>query len=124
MYNNNQIQNNQALVPYRHALHSNYLPVLDPYEQEIFNNIIADNEIDSHLHMIASTNSGKTELIKLIFIRIALKSESSIVIFDPHGDLAMQCAKMLRGKKDMIYIDPTLKKGLTPTINPFRLKKK
>jgi hypothetical protein len=27
-------------------------------------------------------------------------------------------------KDDIIYIDPTLKKGLTPTINPFRIKKK
>jgi type IV secretory pathway TraG/TraD family ATPase VirD4 len=57
-------------------------------------------------------------------MRKVLQKDSSIVIFDPHGDLAQECAKMMNEKDDIIYIDPTLKKGLTPTINPFRIKKK
>lgn len=124
MNNYAQTQNNQAIEPYRYNRYSNSLPALNPWEKEEFDKIISTSELNSHLYMIASTRSGKTELIKLIYIRLALKADSSIVIFDPHGDLARQCAKMMNDKKDIIYIDPTLKKGLTPTINPFRLKKK
>ncbi len=90
---------------------------------KIFNEIISINEIDSHLYVLASTKSGKSEFIKLIFIRKALEQNASIAIFDPHGDLARQCAKLMDDKKDIIYIDPTLKKGFTPTLNPFRIKK-
>lgn len=96
---------------------------LNPYEQEEFDKIISMNEIDSHLYVLASTKSGKSEFIKLIFIKKALQQNASIVIFDPHGDLARQCAKCMNDKKDIIYIDPTLKKGFTPTLNPFRIKK-
>lgn len=120
------IPNNQAMVLYRgNNRYSNYLPILEPIkQQEEFDKIISSYEIHSHLYMIASTRAGKTELIKLIYIRLALQMESSIVIFDPHGDLARECAQMMDHKKDIIYIDPTLKSGFTPTINPFRLKKK
>ncbi len=108
-------QNNQ----YSHSL-----PILDPENEEAFDNIIASHELNSHFYMLASTQSGKSEFIKLLYLRMAIKKEASIVIFDPHGDLAIQCAKMMDDKKDIIYIDPTLKKGLTPTINLFRLKKR
>lgn len=119
------IPNNQTMVPYKHNNWYSYsIPVLNPFEQEEFEKIIAVQEINSHLYILASTRSGKTELIKLMYIRLALKADSSIVIFDPHGDLAKQCAKMMNHKKDIIYIDPTLKSGFTPTLNPFRLKKK
>ena len=118
----NQTQNN-TFEPHIHDPHSQHIPVLNPFKEEEFDQVLPNHEIDSHLHMLASTRSGKTELIKLIYARLALKADGSIVIFDPHGDLARQCAKMMNHKKDIIYIDPTLKKGLTPTINPFRLKK-
>lgn len=124
MNNYAQIPNNQAMVSYGYSQYSNSLPVLDPVKEEEFDKIISASELNSHLYMIASTRSGKTELIKLIYIRLALKADSSIVVFDPHGDLARQCAKRMNDKKDTIYIDPTLKKGFTPTINPFRMPKK
>jgi DNA helicase HerA-like ATPase len=103
---------------------SNRLPILNPYDTEEFSKIVSIDEIDSHWYILAATRSGKSEFIKLIYIRLVLEANSSIVIFDPHGDLARQCAKLMNDKKDIIYIDPTLKKGLTPTINPFRLEKK
>ena len=87
-----------------------------------FNKIIPKEDLNSHIYVMASTKSGKSELIKLMYIKYALNPDGSIVIFDPHGDLSQQCAKMMDNKKDIIYIYPTLKKGLTPTINPFRLK--
>ena len=116
-------QYNNTSEAYKDNQYSDVLPVLDPNTEE-FDKILTAQEIGSHIHMIASTGSGKTELIKLIFHRLAVKANCSIVIFDPHGDLAIQCAKRMDHKKDIIYIDPTLKKGLTPTINPFRLKKR
>lgn len=123
MSNNFSIPNNQAIVPYRYNdRYSNSIPVLNPFEKEEFDKIIASQEINSHLYILASTRSGKTEFIKLMYIRLALNGGSSIVIIDPHGDLARQCAKMMNDKKDIIYVDPTLERGFTPTINPFRLK--
>lgn len=99
------------------------IPILNPSNPEEFEKIISSNDLRSHIYIIASTGSGKTELVKLFYIRLAKLANASIVIFDPHGDLAIQCAKMMDDKKDIIYIDLTLKKGLTPKINPFRSKK-
>lgn len=103
---------------------SNRLTILNPYNKEEFDKIVSINEIDSHWYILASTRSGKSEFIKLVYIRLALNADGSIVIFDPHGDLARQCAKLHNDKKDIIYIDPTLKMDFAPTINPFRLKKR
>ena len=104
--------------------HRNQVPTLDPVDKEKFYKIIAPHEINSHWYLLANTRAGKSELIKLIYIRLVKRADSSIVLFDPHGDLARQCAKLMKDKNDIIYIDPTLKKGFTPTINPFRLKKR
>ena len=73
--------------------------------------------------MMASTRSGKTECVKLIQARLIVDGKGSIIIFDPHGDLAKQTARMIEDKRSVVYIDPSLKNGITPTINPFRLKK-
>lgn len=100
------------------------LGVLNPTQENEFDKIIPIIEINTHAYLVGSTKSGKTEFAKLIYMRKVLQKDSSIVIFDPHGDLAQECAKMMNEKDDIIYIDPTLKKGLTPTINPFRIKKK
>ena len=115
---------NQAIAPYRYNPYSNDVSELDPFKPEEFDQIIDTNAINSHLYMLASTGYGKTEFIKLLFMRLASKADSSIVVMDPNGDLAMQCAKMMNDKKDIIYIDPTLDKGRTPAINPFRMKKR
>lgn len=96
--------------------------ILDPFNKEVFDQIFSIHEINGHMYALASTRSGKTEFIKLVFIRLYQKNDASIVIMDPHGDLAKQCMRMLNNKKHYIFIDPTLKKGFTPTINPFRLK--
>ena len=99
------------------------LPVLDPFDPERFDKILAVHEIDGHVYIMASTRSGKTEFIKLIQYRLISNGKGSIVIIDPHGDLAIQTAKWLGDKKRVVYIDPSFKDGITPTINPFRLKK-
>lgn len=113
-------------TPNKPLLHASNISALElnPSKQEEFDKIIALSDLNGHIYIVASTRSGKTELIKLIYIRLVLNADCSIVIFDPHGDLAIQCANMMNEKKDIIFIDLTLKKGSTPTINPFRLKKR
>lgn len=103
---------------------SSHVLELNPSNTEEFEKIISSHNLNGHIFIMAATGSGKTELIKLFYIRLVMLANASIVIFDPHGDLALQCAKLMNDKKDIIYIDLTLKKGLTPTINPFRLKKR
>jgi len=126
MQNSNQNQNTQSVMPYNYRnSYISQLPVLDPVgDTEGFDKIIGIHQMDSHWYILASTRSGKSEFIKLTYIRLALQAGASIVLLDPHGDLARQCAKLHNNKKDIIYIDPTLKKGFTPTINPLRLKKR
>lgn len=113
-------------VPNSPVLHALNTPSyeLNPFKPEEFNKIITLKDMNGHIYIVASTRSGKTELIKLLYIKLVLNADCSIVIFDPHGDLAIQCAKMMNDKKDTIFIDLTLSKRLTPTINPFRLKKR
>lgn len=124
MQNDNQTQNTQEVITYTNRRFRNKLPVLDPFNTEEFYEIIGLDQMDSHWYILASTRSGKSEFIKLIYLRLALQSKGSIVLFDPHGDLSRQCAKYMDDKEDIIYIDPTLKNGYTPTINPLRLKKR
>ncbi len=119
---------NQNLVPVNEPIfntsrHSKF-PTLNPCDYEGFDYIISTYIIGGHMYVLGATRSGKTEFIKLVCIRLILKQDGSIVVFDPHGDLALQLAKLMDNKKDIIFIDPTLKDGFTPTINPMRLKKK
>ena len=110
---------------YLNRLHAySVTPELDPLIPEEFDKLISLHGMNGHTYMIASTRSGKTECIKLIFIRLVMRADGSIVIFDPHGDLALQCARLMLNEENFIYIDPTIKNGITPTINPFRLKKR
>lgn len=100
---------------------------IDPQELEKFNQIIPTYEIDSHTHVMASTRKGKSEFLKLMFMHYVSKKKGSVVLLDVHGDLSLQCIKMGKelniNEKDIVFIDLSLKKGYTPTINPFRLGK-
>jgi len=123
-YNNrNYAQNTHVVVPYVNNQYISDLPVLDPRDKEVFDKILAIHEIDGNVYIMASTRSGKTECVKLIQIRLVLSRKGNIVIFDPHGDLAKQTARMMANKRSVVYIDPSLKNGITPTVNPFRLRK-
>jgi len=47
-------------------------------------------------------------------------------VIDPHGDMAEEIAKFNEFTATklairLVYIDPTLKKGYSPSINPFEL---
>lgn len=121
MYSENLVSSNEV----RYRLSKGHeVPILNPRDYEKFDHIISTYINGGHMYILGATRSGKTELIKLIWIRLFLKQDASVVVYDPHGDLALQLAKLTDNKKDIIFIDPTIKEGFTPTINPLRLKKK
>ncbi|MBL4746987.1 MAG: hypothetical protein JKY08_11565 [Flavobacteriaceae bacterium] len=55
------------------------------------------------------------------------KPTGSIIVIDPHGDMAEEIAKFKEFEQTkfanrLVYIDPTLKTGYSPSINPFELQ--
>jgi hypothetical protein len=65
--------------------------------------------LDTHMLMLGSTGSGKTEELKWIAFGIA-KSNYPLLIIDPHGEYAEQVAMALimycpERRKDIVYID-------------------
>lgn len=78
----------------------------------------------NHLYVLARTRSGKSELLKLLFIMFSYLKNTITIFVDPHGDVSMQLLKKYNDVKDIIFIDLTLKNGFAPTMNPFFLKKK
>lgn len=79
---------------------------------------------EKHTYILAKSGSGKSELIKALIYGDILANESAIILIDPHGDLAEQVAFFRpdifkNGVDDVVYIDPTLRDDLSPSINPF-----
>ena len=58
--------------------------------------------------------------------RQSKKKEFSLVLIDPHGDLSQQVktSKLHKDSDRFIYVEPELKTGWTPIINPFDIKTK
>lgn len=91
--------------------------------------IIPESDLQRHVVVRGKTGSGKSEFLKILIYSIMKKKKSSIVIIEPHGDLSKQVAMWKefgneKNKERLIYIDPFLKDGFTPSINPFYLKDK
>jgi hypothetical protein len=68
-----------------------------------------------------------SELLKLlVYGYIRKPGSATVVIIDPHGDLAEEIARFKEHRKSdrLIYIDPYLDgiSGRMPTINPFDLR--
>ncbi|MEM1283573.1 MAG: DUF87 domain-containing protein, partial [Chlamydiota bacterium] len=83
-------------------------------------------KIKQHTLVIAPSGSGKSELLRTMFYRIQKKyPKFSMVMIDPHGDLALSIKKSsltYKQKERLIYIDPYIDNGVhTPTFNPFDL---
>lgn len=83
---------------------------------------IKDQDRERHTYIIGASGSGKSELLKYIFHEQGTRKDkkSSIVLIDPHGDLAEEISQF----KDfdpsrLVIFDPTLFKGYTPIFNPF-----
>ena len=108
---------------------------------------LKEEYFERHAYITGMTGSGKSELIKVLvyglafnkkpfqtnileaFNKPAFKKDKSIIVIDPHGDLAEQIAKWKEFKevenyKNLVYIDPFLDKEYTPILNPFDIKDK
>ena len=80
-----------------------------------------------HTYVLGKSGSGKSELLKLlVYGYIRKPGSATVVVIDPHGDLAEEIARFKEHRKSdrLIYIDPYLdgSGGRMPTINPFDLR--
>lgn len=86
-----------------------------------------------HAYITGGSGSGKSELLKLMIHDLQRTSHTdqqhSIILIDPHGDLAFECLGfgLNRSHNRLIYINPFINRDLgisqkyTPVINPFQI---
>ena len=101
----------------------NTLPILDPFEDNFYT-LLPKEERYKHTYITGQSGSGKSELLKTLLIKDIERNDISIILLDPHGDLALDLAKMVKDKERLILIDPSLDASKTPTINLFELENK
>lgn len=72
-----------------------------------------------HTYMVSTTGTGKSELLKAIVLNyIRLPSYCGVVVIDP-GDMTKQIARWPEVRDRLVYIDPRLRNGYVPCLNPF-----
>lgn len=84
-------------------------------------------ERKKHTYVVAQTGSGKSELLKMLAYGDIEAKNRAVIIIDPHGDMVEEIARFRRfspqnNYDDLVYIDPTLKDGFSPSINPFEIE--
>lgn len=94
--------------------------------QTVLNKLYAtttEHALHKHALITGNTGSGKSELLKLLLHELATKTNESIVVIDPHGDLSLQLVSLLANehKDRLIYFDPFLMEheARYPVINPL-----
>lgn len=92
--------------------------LLDPFSST-FQELIPVAERYKHTHVTGMTGSGKSELLKALIMADIARDDGSIILLEPHGDLAASVVKLVRDKSRLVYIDPFLSESHTPTINLF-----
>lgn len=97
--------------------------ILDPFSDN-FANLIPVAERYKHTYITGMTGSGKSELLKVLIKADILRADGSIILLDPHGDLAQSVTKLVKDKSRLVYINPFLDDEKTPTINLFYLPNK
>lgn len=101
----------------------------DPDKIQDFEFFFADkiqlpyNERKLHSFIVASSGSGKSELIKYLIWQ-DFKNDKSLILIDPQGDLSDQVAKLKAKKNDkLVYFNVNLDQAQTPIFNPLYLPK-
>ncbi|MFY4788226.1 type IV secretory system conjugative DNA transfer family protein [Aliarcobacter butzleri] len=97
--------------------------ILDPFSDN-FANLIPVAERYKHTYITGMTGSGKSELLKVLIMGDILRENGSIILLEPHGDLAQSVTKLVKDKSRLVYINPFLDDEKTPTINLFHLPNK
>ena len=103
------------------------------------------NALKRHCYMLAQSGSGKSELMKLMIYDLQRRSQNnnnrSIVLMEPHGDLALEmlsfCLNKPAYRRRLVYLDPFLRStakdifgydllgaDYTFVINPFEINTK
>lgn len=103
----------RAFAPPLAAFFFNRLPAL-----------ISEEDRRMHTYITGSSGSGKSELMKvLVHSSLTLPTPPCLVILDPHGKFADEVAaqREVVAADRLVYINPALSPGLTPTLNPFDL---
>lgn len=97
---------------------------------KIMNALINERDRMRHTYITGGSGSGKSELIKiLVHAYLQRKDYCTTIVLDPHGDLSQEIAEWkecysVGGESPLVYIDPFLKEGYTPVINPFQIENK
>ncbi|MBN4056096.1 type IV secretory system conjugative DNA transfer family protein [Rhodothermus sp. AH-315-K08] len=94
---------------------------------EPFGAYIPEKSRRMHTYITGKSGSGKTELLKsILHAYVTRPGYGSVVLLDPHGDVAEQVAewKEFAVSDQLIYVDPYLKYGACPVINPFQLRQR
>lgn len=94
------------------------LPILDPCSDN-YENIISNRNRFKHTYIIANQGFGKSQLIISSIVRDYILNDCSVVLLDPHGDLAEDILKIIEDKERLVYIDLYLDSTRMPAINLF-----
>ena len=73
--------------------------------------LMPERDRQRHTYVLGKSGSGKSELLKLLVYGYLRKPGSAtVVVIDPHGDLAEEIARFKEHRKSdrLIYIDPYL----------------
>ena len=95
---------------------SNKLAILDPFSAS-FETLIPKG--DYHTLVTGLTGIGKSYLLLSLIMRHIIRNDSSIILFDIHSDLAKKVVKLVKDKKRLVYIYPSLDSSYSPTTNLF-----
>jgi len=86
-------------------------------------------QMEYHTYASGSTGSGKSQLLRQLFYRMqkmsAPKSSMTLILIDPHGDISKEIKTShlnYENKERFILIDPELKSGFLPVINPLQIE--
>jgi len=98
------------------------IPILDPFNDSFDTLVHGHNRI--HTLTVAETGSGKTETNKTMIYSDIRRGDGVVLVIDPHGDFSYDLLKLPIEKERIVFIDPALKDGMTPTYNIFENDKK
>ena len=72
-------------------------------------------------YIVAQSQSGKSELLKLLAYSIITQGKEALVFIEPGGDVSRQIAEWKECGDRLIYVDLSLELGMAPTVNPFEI---
>ncbi len=112
---------------YVQFLKDHYPSIANFFERKIPVYINEDNR-RKHTYIVGQSGSGKSELLKYLAHAYASNKapSSAVVIIDPHGDLAVDVAKLANryGKDKLVYFDVGLSYEYSPVVNLFHSEKR